>query len=57
MNYRKQQINDQAKEHFSLSAKSSEKLSTLSGLLHTASTAYIKFCFHGEGAAFRNARL
>jgi len=39
MNYKKQQLNDKTKEHFLCSAKSSEKWSTLSSLLHTAPTA------------------
>jgi len=34
-----QQLNDKTKEHFSCSAKNSEKLSALSSLLHTAPTA------------------
>jgi len=36
MNYKKQQLNDKTKEHFSCRAKSAEKLSTLSSLLDTA---------------------
>src|SRR6218665_1196269 len=40
MNYRNKQLNDTANEHFSCSANSSERLSTLSSLLNTASTAY-----------------
>ena len=57
MNYRKRQLNDKTKEHISCSAKSSEILSTLSSLLHTAPTAHILHFYHGEGAAFQNARL
>jgi len=39
MNYRKQQLNDKTKEHFSCSAQSSEKLSTLISLLNNAPAA------------------